>query len=97
LNREISASFDPENFSHEAVYNAQLGRIEMHLKSKIPQIVKINDSVIRFKKGETIHTECSYKYTIGEFCELCAKAGLKLRKFWMDQKKLFCVYYFEKE
>lgn len=97
LNREINASFDTNNFSHEAVYNEHLGRVEMHLKSKVAQLVRVNKTIFRFKEGETIHTECSYKYTVEEFCELCAKAGLVIRKFWMDTEHLFCVYYFEKE
>lgn len=95
LNRETNASFDIRNFSHEAVYNERFGRVEMHLKSNVAQLVRVNNTIFRFKEGETIHTECSYKYSVEEFCELCAKAGLVIRKFWMDQKKLFCVYYFE--
>lgn len=97
LNRETNASFDLSNFVHEAIYNEHLGRIEMHLRSKIAQLVRVNNTIFRFKEGETIHTECSYKYTVEEFCELCAKAGLVIKKFWMDHKKLFCVYYFENE
>lgn len=97
LNREVDATFDLENFDHEAIYNEELGRVEMHLKSKVPQLVKVNQTMFRFKEGETIHTECSYKYTVEEFCELCSKAKFKVKKLWMDQKKLFCVYYLERE
>ncbi|MFP5385506.1 MAG: L-histidine N(alpha)-methyltransferase [Bacteriovoracia bacterium] len=97
LNREVSASFDIKSFEHEAFYNEELGRVEMHLKSKIPQLVRVNQTVFRFHEGETIHTESSYKYSVEEFCELCAKAKFKIRKFWQDPEKLFCVYYFEKE
>lgn len=97
LNREVGASFDPDKFEHVAFYNKELGRVEMHLRSKIAQLVKVNRTVFRFNEGETIHTENSYKYTVGEFAELCAHAGLTLKKYWQDSKKLFCVYYFEKE
>lgn len=97
LNREISAAFDIKNFNHNAFYNEKLGRVEMHLVSRISQLVRVNQTVFRFKEGETIHTESSYKYTIEEFTELCAKAKLRLKKHWQDKKNMFCVYYFEKE
>lgn len=97
LNRETSASFDRNNFFHEALYDDKLGRIEMHLVSKIPQLIKVNETVFRFREGETIHTESSYKYSVEEFAELCAKAKLKIKKFWKDSQNLFCVYYFEWE
>jgi dimethylhistidine N-methyltransferase len=96
LNREVGASFDINSFHHEAFYNEELGRVEMHLKSKIPQLVRVNQTVFRFKEGETIHTENSYKYSVEDFTELCAKAQLRLEKIWKDSNNLFCVYYFEK-
>lgn len=96
LNREADASFDVDNFFHRAVYNADLGRVEMHLVSKVPQLVRVNQTVFRFMEGETIHTESSYKYTVEEFAELGAKARLTLKRTWTDPERLFCVYYFER-
>jgi dimethylhistidine N-methyltransferase len=96
LNREINASFNLMNFHHQAFYNEALGRVEMHLRSIVPQLVKVNGSIFRFREGETIHTESSYKYTVEEFCELSAKANLRLIKNWKDSNNLFCVYCFEK-
>lgn len=96
LNREANATFDTDKFEHEAVYNETLGRVEMHLKSKIPQLVRVNQTVFRFHEGETIHTESSYKYSVEEFCELCAKAKFTIKQCWKDSNKLFSVYYFEK-
>lgn len=95
LNRETSASFDTRNFAHEAKYDEKLGRVEMHLVSKISQLVRVNETVFRFKEGETIHTESSYKYTVDEFSELGAKAGWEIKKFWKNKENQFCVYYFE--
>lgn len=97
LNREINASFVLDNFKHEAFYNENLGRVEMHLVSQISQLVKVNETVFRFHSGETIHTESSYKYSLDEFCSLCSKANLVLKKHWKDSNNQFCVYYFEKE
>lgn len=97
LNREASASFDINNFHHEAFYNEKLGRVEMHLVSRIPQMIRVHETVFRFHQGESIHTESSYKYSVDEFLELCGRARFKLRKHWKDRKNLFCVYYFERE
>ncbi len=96
INREAHANFDLSNFSHLAIYNEKLGRIEMHLQSKVSQNVQVNQTVFRFEEGETIHTENSYKYTPIEFAELASRANFKLIKKWTDQNNLFCVYYCEK-
>jgi dimethylhistidine N-methyltransferase len=97
LNREVDAEFNLNNFHHRAIYNPELGRIEMHLVSRVQQMVRVNQTVFRFREGETIHTESSYKYSTREFIDLCGKAKLGLKKFWKDEKGQFCVYYFEKE
>ncbi len=97
LNRDLNATFNTGNFRHEAVYNEEKGRIEMHLISLLPQIVRVNQTVFRFREGETIHTENSYKYSIEEFTALGRRAGLTLRKSWQDKENLFSVYYFEHE
>ena len=41
LNRELGANFQPEQFSHRALWNHTHSRIEMHLKSLTPQQVII--------------------------------------------------------
>lgn len=96
LNREVGANFERENFYHEAFYNEKRGCVEMHLVSKVPQLVRINQTVYRFREGETIHTESSYKYSVGEFIELGARAKFEIKKYWKDENDLFCVYYFER-
>lgn len=97
LNREINSNFDVTKFEHHVIYDEILGRIEMHLKSKVDQLVRVHQTVFRFNAGETIHTECSYKYLSEEFCELAAKARFIIKKTWTDPAKLFCVYYFERD
>jgi dimethylhistidine N-methyltransferase len=95
LNREVNAAFMVENFRHEAIWNEDAGRIEMHLISRLPQLVRVNQTVFRFHEGESIHTENSYKYSVEEFTELGRRAGLTLRRYWEDTDELFTVYYFE--
>ena len=93
LNRELDADFDRNAFTHKAFYNEQAQRIEMHLISEADQRVRCNGSYIELDKGETIHTENSYKYTIEGFSALANSAGLTLCQSWLDPEKLFSVHY----
>jgi dimethylhistidine N-methyltransferase len=95
INRELGANFNTENFTHSAFYNEQKGRIEMHLVSNRTQSVFINSKYFHFEKGDTIHTESSYKYHIDEFQELASEAGFKARRVWTDEDNLFSLHYFE--
>jgi dimethylhistidine N-methyltransferase len=93
INRELGAEFDLSAFRHRAFYDEAAGRIEMHLESVKAQAVTISGRVIRFREGETIHTENSYKYSVREFQELAQAAGLAPVECWTDAEKLFSVHY----
>jgi dimethylhistidine N-methyltransferase len=93
INRELGADFDLSQFSHYAFYNAPLGRIEMHLVSLARQSVRVaGRHRFRFDRGESIHTENSYKYSVEGFRALAARAGYAGRKVWMDRKGLFALH-----
>lgn len=94
INRELAADFDTSAFAHHAFYNADAGRIEMHLESLKDQTVRVAGRAIRFRDGETIHTENSYKYSEDEFARLAAKAGFRLDTRWQDKDGLFSLFYF---
>ncbi len=93
INRELGADFDLAAFRHHAYYNAALGRVEMHLVSEREHQVSIRGRVIRFRSGETIHTENSYKYSVEEFQELARGAGYVPQLAWTDPQQLFAVHY----
>ena len=93
INRELGADFDLSAFRHHAFYDEAAGRIEMHLESVKAQAVTIGSRVIRFREGETIHTENSYKYSVREFQKLAQAAGLAPVECWMDAERLFSVHY----
>ena len=98
LNRirdELDSTIDPDAFEHDAFYDPDQGRIEMHLVSRHSQSVRVEDTVFEFSEGETIHTENSYKYTIEEFAELAAAAGFRQRRVWTDASRLFSVQLLE--
>jgi dimethylhistidine N-methyltransferase len=95
LNRELLANFKLEDFSHHAFYNAEKGRVEMHLVSLKNQVIPIGDVQIAFQEGETIHTENSYKFTIEEFHQIAAMCGFKPKKVWCDERQWFSMHYLE--
>ena len=95
IRRELQAEVDPRAFDHQAGYNPQAGRIEMHLVSREPQRVRLNDHSFEFEQGERLHTESSYKYTPQEFLELAGQAGFSARRYWLDPEGLFAIYLLE--
>jgi dimethylhistidine N-methyltransferase len=92
INRELGADFRPRRFRHYAFYNPARGRIEMHLVSLAPQNVNVGNHRFAFEAGESIHTENSYKYSVGEFRALAASAGFRGEKAWLDPKGLFSLH-----
>ena len=95
LNREFSGSFDRKKFKYSANYNSQKGRVEMFLVSSEHQTVRIAEQSIHLSAQESIHTENSYKYAPKEFIELAEMCEFRLNALWMDERKRFCMYYFE--
>ncbi|HTY04586.1 MAG TPA: L-histidine N(alpha)-methyltransferase [Rhodocyclaceae bacterium] len=91
-NAELGADFELDGYTHKAFYNAARGRIEMHLVSRRPQVVRINGNVFQFAAGESLHTENSYKYRPEEFIGLAERAGLWCHAHWTDARAYFGVY-----
>lgn len=97
MNKELGANFELDQWQHKALYNEELGRIEMHLISRFNQSVMIDGQRYHFRTDETIHTENSYKYSIDEFIELAEKANFKSKAVWQDENELFSVHLFQSE
>lgn len=91
INRELEGDFRLDRFEHRAFYNQELGRIEMHLVSLADQTVRVGSTALRFRRGETIHTENSYKHSLSGFRALAAEAGISIEQVWTDADQLFSV------
>ncbi|HEY3776584.1 MAG TPA: ergothioneine biosynthesis protein EgtB [Rhizomicrobium sp.] len=89
INRDLGAGFDPDAFSHRALWNAAKSRIEMHLVSEREQSVFIRGRCFDFAGGETIHTENSRKYTPRQFAAIAARAGWSLERSWTSPDPAF--------
>jgi L-histidine Nalpha-methyltransferase len=86
INRELDADFDLSSFQHEALYNPEHRRIEMHLRSVRQQTAHIAGTSldVTFASGETIWTESSHKYRCEEAARMGANAGFRCEAQWVD-------------
>jgi L-histidine Nalpha-methyltransferase len=94
INRELGANFNPRLFRHRAKWNAEQSRIEIYLTSVMAQMVMIPalDLEVRFARGETIHTENSYKFTAESIASIVERAGFNVTQSWTDEREWFGVY-----
>jgi dimethylhistidine N-methyltransferase len=94
INRDLDGDFDRSAFQHRAIYDQDLGRIEMYLVSKRVQTVTIGriGLSVRFVAGETIHTENSYKYSLAEMEGVAISAGLRSERYWQDAAGRFSLH-----
>jgi L-histidine N-alpha-methyltransferase len=93
VNRELGADFDPGAFDHVALWDAREEWIEMRLRSRTAQTVKIPalDLAVDFASGEELRTEVSAKFREeGVRAELSA-AGLELTHWWTDLQGRFAL------
>ncbi|MEY6433478.1 L-histidine N(alpha)-methyltransferase [Thioalkalicoccus limnaeus] len=92
INRELDGDFDPHQFRHRAFFNSAASRVEMHLVSQVDQQVEIAGQGFGFARGESIHTENSYKYGIEDFRELARGAGFRPEEVWTDPDRYFSLH-----
>jgi len=88
LNRDLGANFDLRSFRHEARWNAEERRIEMHLLSLKRQRIEIPAAhmKISLEQGETIWTESSHKYSPREPFEMAERTGFRCVGQWIDNE-----------
>lgn len=86
LNRELGADFAPERFDHVALFDEEAEWIEMRLRSRGEQEVKIPalDLCVEFDDGEDMRTEISAKFRHDGIASELAAAGLRLAHWWTD-------------
>jgi uncharacterized SAM-dependent methyltransferase len=65
----------------------------MAIASLSDQTVHLGNAEIRFRQGETLRTEHSYKYTIDEFQLLAMEAGFHPVQVWTDEQQLFSLHH----
>ena len=93
MNRELGGDFIVDRFEHHAKYDPASGRVAIHIRSLADQTVRVAGRSFGFARGEGIHTEDSWKYTVGDFQNLARDAGYRPIACWTDMERLFSVHY----
>ncbi|HEX2904710.1 MAG TPA: L-histidine N(alpha)-methyltransferase [Jatrophihabitans sp.] len=91
LNRELAGDLPVAEFSHRAVWNSALERIEMRLRADREIVARLSaiDLTVRFERGEELLTEISSKFRREGISGELAAAGLQLTHWWTDSRAYF--------
>ena len=93
VNRDLGADFDTGAFDHVALWDTENEWIEMRLRSRTEQTVKIPalDLAVDFAAGEELHTEISAKFRKEGIRAELSTAGLDLAHWWTDGEGRFAL------
>jgi L-histidine Nalpha-methyltransferase len=93
LNRELDADFDPDAFDHVALFDRERSRIEMHLRTRRPQRVRIPGAGLQVEldAGEPIRTEISVKFTRAGIERDLDRSGLRIARWYADPAGRFAL------
>ncbi|WP_225848807.1 L-histidine N(alpha)-methyltransferase [Streptomyces sp. HPF1205] len=93
INRELGADFDPDAFDHVAVWNTEEERIEMRLRARRAQTVKIPDVDLSLDlaQGEDMRTEISCKFRRESLTAELKEGGFTVRHWWTDAAGRFAL------
>jgi L-histidine N-alpha-methyltransferase len=93
LNALIGSDFRLRDWQHRAFYNRDRQRVEMHLEARREVRVSWPGGTRRFRHGERIHTENSYKYDLDDFKALLTRSGFGDVRAWTDERRWFAVFH----
>ncbi len=90
LRNTYGARCDPDGFDHVARYSEEDHRIEMWLRSRQEQTLKIPNFglEVTIKKGEEIRTEISTKYDRTMTEDLLKRSGFEPVQWYTDAEEL---------
>ena len=93
LNRELGADADLRRWRHEARWDADRERIEMHLVSEGDQVLTVAacDLAMEIADGESIQTEISAKFRVEGLAPLLEKSHFGRVRTWTDDDADFAL------
>jgi L-histidine N-alpha-methyltransferase len=93
LNRELDADFEPDDFDHVALFDAEHEWIEMRLRARREHttIVRDLDLPVHFEAGEEMRTEISAKFTAERLEGDLLASGMELVRWLTDPEELFAL------
>jgi len=95
LNRRFGGTFEPASYEHVAFFDEERSRIEMRLRARRSQEVRIEalDLDLALAAGAEIRTEISTKFTPAGLEAELADAGFSLEDLFTDDERLFALAY----
>lgn len=99
LNDRFDGNFNLRQFEHVAQYNTTAHQIEMRLRSRCDQQVRLAaiDLDLNFVQGETILSEISRKFDLAEMRSRLAQTNLPVQHLWTDTQQWFGVLLCQKQ
>jgi L-histidine N-alpha-methyltransferase len=93
VNAALDADFEPEAYDHVAFYDRERAWIEMRLRARRDQRVRVPRAHLELtlRRGQEIRTELSCKYTRPTFEARLAGTGLRLESWHSDAESLFAL------
>jgi dimethylhistidine N-methyltransferase len=91
INRELGGTIALDALAHEARWNDEFARVEMHLTARRAFDFSVAGHEFAMAKGETIHTENSHKFTRRSANLLLEAGGWTPVHRWLDEKEQFSL------
>ncbi len=91
INRELGGTIPVDTLSHEARWNDDYARIEMHLVASEACSFEIAGKSFAMQAGETIHTENSHKFNRRTSNMLLLAGGWEPQARWLDSQERFSL------
>ncbi|MFI5782748.1 L-histidine N(alpha)-methyltransferase [Nocardia sp. NPDC051570] len=93
LNSRLRADFDPEAFTHVALWDTENEWIEMRLEATRDMTVTVADLdlTVEFARGEQLRTEISAKFRVDGLTAELDTAGFATEHVWTDPARRFAL------
>jgi L-histidine Nalpha-methyltransferase len=91
INRELEGDIELNALKHEARWNDEYARVEMHLVAQTDISFHVAAKKFALAKGESIHTENSHKFNRRTSSMMLLAGGWEPQTRWLDEKEQFSL------
>ncbi|MEQ8411307.1 MAG: L-histidine N(alpha)-methyltransferase [Erythrobacter sp.] len=91
INRELEGDIPLDKLRHDARWNDDYARVEMHLVAQETLAFTVSGEAFGMEKGETIHTENSHKFNRRTSNMLLLAGGWEPVERWTDEQGRFSM------
>lgn len=91
INRELCGDIPVRKFHHSVRWNADWRRVEMHLEALEDMRFTVSGRSFAMRRGETIHSENSHKYTPDQVRLILQAGGWTPIRLWSDASHDFLL------